>query len=175
MNCRSESGLVAATMKVNMRRWARKSERGWRSFGAAITFCWFLSLVIGALVGLVVGGVILLTGRLAARMYPAGGSGWRRILVPVLGSLFDRVSAMALFSIRARQRHPANQVRPVRQRRPHHGAHRGGEIFLLFGVAGQRHRARPRGTFGAGGRRHCVGGSRATWGSRPASEVAGFR
>jgi CIC family chloride channel protein len=46
-----------------------------------------LSLVIGALVGLVVVAFILLTGRLAARMYPPGGSGWRRILVPALGSL----------------------------------------------------------------------------------------
>ncbi len=46
-----------------------------------------LSLVIGALVGLVVVAFILLTGRLSARMYPAGGAGWRRILVPVLGSL----------------------------------------------------------------------------------------
>jgi len=46
-----------------------------------------LSLVIGALVGLVVVAFILLTGRLAAHMYPAGGSGWRRVLVPVLGSL----------------------------------------------------------------------------------------
>src|SRR5260221_9101546 len=46
-----------------------------------------LSLVIGALVGLVVVAFILLTGRLAAHMYPEGGSGWRRILVPTLGSL----------------------------------------------------------------------------------------
>jgi CIC family chloride channel protein len=46
-----------------------------------------LSLLIGALVGLVVVAFILLTGRLAARMYPAGGSGWRRILVPTFGSL----------------------------------------------------------------------------------------
>src|SRR5579871_276947 len=46
-----------------------------------------LSLVIGALVGLVVVAFILLTGRLAARMYPPGGAGWRRILVPALGSL----------------------------------------------------------------------------------------
>ena len=46
-----------------------------------------LSLVIGALVSLVVVAFILLTGRLAARMYPAGGSGWRRVLVPTLGSL----------------------------------------------------------------------------------------
>jgi CIC family chloride channel protein len=46
-----------------------------------------LSLLVGALVGLVVVAFILLTGRLAARMYPAGGAGWRRILVPTLGSL----------------------------------------------------------------------------------------
>lgn len=46
-----------------------------------------LSIVIGALVGLVVVAFILLTGRLAARMYPPGGAGWRRILVPVVGSL----------------------------------------------------------------------------------------
>lgn len=46
-----------------------------------------LSLLIGALVGLVTVAFILLTGRLAARMYPAGDSGWRRILVPSLGSL----------------------------------------------------------------------------------------
>jgi chloride channel protein, CIC family len=46
-----------------------------------------LSLIIGALVGLVVVAFILLTGRLAARMYPAGGAPWRRVLVPALGSL----------------------------------------------------------------------------------------
>src|SRR5580700_6632643 len=46
-----------------------------------------LSLIIGALVGLVVVAFILLTGRLAARMYPAGGAAWRRVLVPFLGSL----------------------------------------------------------------------------------------
>jgi CIC family chloride channel protein len=48
-----------------------------------------LSLFIGALVSLVVVAFILLTGRLAAHMYPAGGLGWRRILVPVLGSLLS--------------------------------------------------------------------------------------
>ena len=36
-----------------------------------------LSLVIGALVGLVVVAFILLTGRLASHMYPPGGEGWR--------------------------------------------------------------------------------------------------
>src|SRR5437016_7299831 len=47
-----------------------------------------LSVVIGALVGLVVVAFILITGRLAASMYPPGGSGWRRVLAPTLGSLF---------------------------------------------------------------------------------------
>ena len=46
-----------------------------------------LSLVIGALVGLVVVAFILLTGRLAALMFPAGGTGWRRVVTPVLGAL----------------------------------------------------------------------------------------
>ncbi len=46
-----------------------------------------LSLIIGALVGLVVVAFMLLTGRLAARMYPSGGAGWRRIFVPTIGSL----------------------------------------------------------------------------------------
>jgi H+/Cl- antiporter ClcA len=46
-----------------------------------------LSLVIGALVGLIVVAFILLTGRLAAHMYPAGGAAWRRVLVPTLGAL----------------------------------------------------------------------------------------
>ena len=53
-----------------------------------------LSLVIGALVGLVVVAFVLLTGRLAAQMYPAGGAGWRRILVPTIGSL---VTGILLF------------------------------------------------------------------------------
>ena len=50
-----------------------------------------LSLVIGALVGLVVVAFILVTGRLAARFYPPGGSGMRRVLIPVLGALITGV------------------------------------------------------------------------------------
>src|ERR1700689_4493611 len=53
-----------------------------------------LSIVIGALVGLIVVAFILLTGRLAARMYPPGGAALRRILVPTLGAL---VSGYLLF------------------------------------------------------------------------------
>src|SRR5690348_12021602 len=46
-----------------------------------------LSLVTGALVGLVVVAFILLTGRLAARMYPPGSAAWRRVLIPTAGAL----------------------------------------------------------------------------------------
>ncbi|HEY1757048.1 MAG TPA: chloride channel protein [Bryobacteraceae bacterium] len=70
-----------------MRRWAAKVRDGIEGLRRSDQLLLVLSLVIGALVGLVVVAFILLTGRLAARMYPAGGSGWRRILLPVLGSL----------------------------------------------------------------------------------------
>ncbi len=46
-----------------------------------------LTLIIGTIVGLVVVAFILLTENLALRMYPAGGAAWRRLLIPVLGSL----------------------------------------------------------------------------------------
>jgi chloride channel protein, CIC family len=46
-----------------------------------------LTLLIGALVGAVVVAFILLTERFGARLYPAGGAAWRRLLVPVTGSL----------------------------------------------------------------------------------------
>jgi chloride channel protein, CIC family len=53
-----------------------------------------LSLVIGVIVGLTVVAFILLTGRLAARMYPPGSAAWRRVLIPTAGSL---VSGLLLF------------------------------------------------------------------------------
>src|SRR5438067_11799330 len=46
-----------------------------------------LPLVIGALVGATVVAFILLTERFGARLYPAGGVGWRRLLGPVASSL----------------------------------------------------------------------------------------
>ena len=46
-----------------------------------------LTLLIGAIVGLVVVAFILVTENLGARMYPAGGAAWRRIVVPVAGAL----------------------------------------------------------------------------------------
>src|ERR1700744_5702883 len=53
-----------------------------------------LSLIIGIIVGLTVVAFILLTGRLAARMYPPDSAAWRRVLVPTAGAL---VSGYLLF------------------------------------------------------------------------------
>jgi chloride channel protein, CIC family len=46
-----------------------------------------LTLLIGALVGLVVVAFIVLTEHVGARLYPVGSAPWRRLLVPVGGSL----------------------------------------------------------------------------------------
>ncbi len=46
-----------------------------------------LTLLIGALVGMIVVAFILVTERFGARLYPLGGAAWRRLLVPVVGSL----------------------------------------------------------------------------------------
>jgi CIC family chloride channel protein len=46
-----------------------------------------LALVIGALTGLAVVAFIVLTERMGMRLYPPGGSPWRRLLFPALGSL----------------------------------------------------------------------------------------
>ena len=46
-----------------------------------------LTLLIGALVGLVVVAFIVLTEHVGARLYPVGSAPWRRLLVPVGGAL----------------------------------------------------------------------------------------
>ena len=46
-----------------------------------------LSLLIGALTGLAVVAFIVLTERLGMRLYPVSSAAWRRVLVPVAGSL----------------------------------------------------------------------------------------
>ncbi len=46
-----------------------------------------LTLVIGAVVGLVVVAFILVTERLGEALYPPDGESWRRILIPLMGAL----------------------------------------------------------------------------------------
>jgi CIC family chloride channel protein len=48
-----------------------------------------LSLLIGVIVGLTTVAFILLTGRLAARMYPPESAAWRRVVVPTVGALIS--------------------------------------------------------------------------------------
>lgn len=45
------------------------------------------TLIIGGVVGLVVVAFILVTEKLGARLLPPGGAGWRRLILPVAGSL----------------------------------------------------------------------------------------
>src|ERR1700723_821923 len=46
-----------------------------------------LSILIGALTGISVVAFILLTERLGMRLYPTGSPAWRRVLIPMAGSL----------------------------------------------------------------------------------------
>ena len=50
-----------------------------------------LSLVTGCLVGLSIVAFILLTGRLASRMYPPESAGWRRVFIPFAGALVSGI------------------------------------------------------------------------------------
>lgn len=69
--------------------WKRFTPRQWPAFVLDHEEQVFLvlTLVIGALVGLAVVAFIVITEKFGARLYPADGSPWRRLLVPVAGSL----------------------------------------------------------------------------------------
>jgi len=69
-----------------IQRW----KRSWASFADRSDYLLvLLSLLIGVVVGLSVVAFILLTGRLAERMYPPDSPAWRRIFVPTAGALFS--------------------------------------------------------------------------------------
>src|SRR6202163_3686359 len=70
-------------------RWWQISSRRWFAFlkNQEEQVFLVLTLLIGALVGLTVVAFIVLTERFGARIYPAGGAAWRRLLAPVVGSL----------------------------------------------------------------------------------------
>jgi CIC family chloride channel protein len=73
--------MEVSTPRSTLRRWTEQLKN--REDQLTVV----LSLVIGVLVGLMVVAFILLTGRLAAQMYPAGGAAWRRVVIPVIGAL----------------------------------------------------------------------------------------
>src|SRR5256884_2714807 len=67
--------------------WLDASSQQWKAFlrDREEQVFLVLTLLIGAIVGMVVVAFILLTERFGARLYPAGGTAWRRLLVPVAG------------------------------------------------------------------------------------------
>jgi CIC family chloride channel protein len=71
------------------KNWRDSSSRQWAAFlrNREEQIFLVLTLLIGAIVGLVVVAFILVTERFGARLYPPGGAAWRRVLVPVAGSL----------------------------------------------------------------------------------------
>jgi CIC family chloride channel protein len=77
------------TLPVAEQLWWQAPMRHWRALREQREEQVFLvlTLVIGALVGLIVVAFIVITERFGARLYPAGGAAWRKLLVPVVGSL----------------------------------------------------------------------------------------
>jgi CIC family chloride channel protein len=69
--------------------WWRALSRQWAEFLKRREDQVFLllTLLIGALVGVVVVAFIVLTEHAGLRIYPVGGAHWRRLLVPLVGSL----------------------------------------------------------------------------------------
>jgi CIC family chloride channel protein len=82
-----ETELSAAEVPA-AKNWLDASSQQWNAFLREREEQVFLilTLLIGAIVGMVVVAFILLTERFGARLYPAGGAAWRRLLVPVAGS-----------------------------------------------------------------------------------------
>jgi CIC family chloride channel protein len=70
-------------------RWRRFPARHWNALLGAREEQVFLvlTLLIGALVGLMAVAFIVLTEGVGSRLYPIGGAAWHRVLVPVAGSL----------------------------------------------------------------------------------------
>src|SRR5262249_33892883 len=66
---------------------AEESALGLFLSGGADQVFLVLTLLIGALVGLVVVAFILLTERVGQRLYPTGGAAWHRLVFPVVASL----------------------------------------------------------------------------------------
>ena len=76
-------------LKPSQSGWRNAASLKWRAFlnDREEQVFLLLTLLIGALVGLVVVAFIEITGRFGARLYPPDAAAWRRFLVPVAGSL----------------------------------------------------------------------------------------
>jgi chloride channel protein, CIC family len=80
---------AAQTVDAGLPKWWRAPTHHWIAFLKRREEQVFLvlTLVIGALVGLIVVAFILLTEHAGLRIYPVGGAPWRRLVVPIVVSL----------------------------------------------------------------------------------------
>jgi CIC family chloride channel protein len=80
---------AAQTVDTVLPKWWHVLTRRWIAFLKRREEHVFLllTLVIGALVGLIVVAFILLTEHAGLRIYPVGGAQWRRLVVPIVVSL----------------------------------------------------------------------------------------
>ena len=122
-----------------------------------------LSLVVGVLTGLAVVAFILLTERLGLRLYPVGSAAWRRVLIPMAGSLAHGLPALAVFSRCAGQWRAADQSGAVCARRCDHRLHDARQIFLHRCNARERHPTGTRRTFRTSGRGNRIGSRSEAW------------
>ena len=119
-----------------------------------------LTLLIGALVGMLVVAFMLVTEQVGARLYPAGGAAWRRLLVPCGGFAGYGLFALRFFPDARGSGVPQTKAALYARGGRYFAGHGIRKVFLHFGDAGQRNSARPRGTVGASGRgtrRRCLG------------------
>ena len=80
---------MTETWKRIQTSWWKSPARHWKALlndGEEQVFL-VLTLLIGALTGLMAVAFILLTERFGSRLYPAGGATWHRLFFPVAGSL----------------------------------------------------------------------------------------
>ena len=129
----------------------------------------FLTLLIGAVVGLVVVAFIVVTENLGARMYPAGGAPWRRLVIPVAGALITGLLLNRYFPNARGSGIPQTKTALFIHDGYHSPADGGGEIHVLVDFAGERHRAGTRRAVGAGGRGDRVGAGTAAGPERGAA------
>ena len=80
MGVARETSATAARRTLPQKLLARIRQNEERLFLA-------LTLVIGVVVGLTIVAFVLLTERVGLRLYPVGGQPWRRLIMPVLGSV----------------------------------------------------------------------------------------
>jgi hypothetical protein len=79
--------------RIDSRRFWTSRLPGWADAERLVrhenTLLLVVTLLIGAVVGLVVVAFIVVTERLGARLYPASGAAWHRLVVPTAGALIS--------------------------------------------------------------------------------------